>query len=166
MLFRYDHSSDLHWARVERVLLGRESSALLIGGGQPPSTMLPLNVDRASSTACVWMMLSPRFKSLAFTSCIFGASFLKSRTMFRDPCGLGFETLAWFGWSGACVLSRNCLVRREQWLRAGRILSSWWSCSAGVIEWQPVAVLRALFCPVWMFLHCVSLSPAVQTGAT
>ena len=46
------------------MLLGRESSALLIIGGQSPSTMLPLNVDRASFTACVWMVLSPRFKHL------------------------------------------------------------------------------------------------------
>ena len=40
------------------MLLGRESSALPIGGGQLRSAMVPLNVDRASSTACVWMMLS------------------------------------------------------------------------------------------------------------
>ena len=54
--------------------------------------MLPLRVDRASSIACVWMMLSPRFKSLAFTSCMFAASFLKTRTMFREPCVVDFET--------------------------------------------------------------------------
>ena len=69
------------------MLLGRKNSALLIGGGEQSSTMLSLSADRAFSTACVWMMSSPRFKALAFMSCIFGASFLKSRAMFRDRCG-------------------------------------------------------------------------------
>ena len=60
------------------------------------------------------------------------------------------------------------VLRRKAYLEWSLTLSvrdSWWRWSILAILWAPVAVIKATFCAVCIFLKLESLALVLQTGA-
>ena len=135
----------------------------ILGGGRFFSTLLFPWSWIAESTACVrrfWWLSIRLEPSLGRT-----VEWCLDRRVSFMGLGLGsWIVMPCLTWSSSRQFTRYGAESISEWSLTLSVRDSWrWSILA--ILWAPVAVLKAAFCPVCIFLNLELLALVLQTGA-
>ena len=136
---------------------GAVCSSSASGGGRSFSTLLLPRSWMAVSTACVC-----RFWRLSFLLAPSLWRTVESCLEWRVSCLGSWVVMSWQTWSSSRQFTMYCTESMSEWSLNFSVMDSWWKWSILSILWATVAVLRAAFCAVCIFLNLESFVLVLQ----